>query len=340
MKVIHLQNTEIDRQQWDDCIYRSINGLIYGLSWYLDIVSPGWAAIVAVKDDTYTVCLPLPIQRRFGIKYIIHPYFCQQLGLFFRHPPKESIVEAMISSMLQTYLYIPRFSFNTNNTFIALHGYPSLTVEARETHLLSLDRSYSELYRGYRRDRRHRIKQAKKKRLDIIRSNDIRPLIRMYQTYIEHRVPGAGHDADQSLLRSLFIAVAQRVAYKLYYVREKDGSVSCGCWFVFYKNTIIYLFNAATDSARNDNGRSLIIDRLIYEHQNTDYVLDFETPPKDSLASFYQSFGSSPTPFPHIHYYNMPIFIRKLHRTKMKLHRKILATLYPKRVLPDIFIPE
>ena len=340
MLIKHLSHSQINKAAWDDCIHHASNGLIYALSWYLDIVSPGWEAIIAIEDRTYVICLPLPVRSKLGATYILQPSFCQQLGLFFRYQPDESSAEAIISSLLQKYFYIPRLSFNTHNTFIDFPDRPPLTVGTRETHLLSLNHSYDELSKHYHRTRRYEIKQAKKKQLKIIPSDDIGPLINIYQKYIEHKVPGAGHDPGQSLLRRLFAAIAQRATYKLYYVQEDDGSVSCGCWFVFYKNTIIYLFNAATDLARDDNGRSLIIDHLIHEHQNTGYTLDFETPPKDSLAFFYQSFGSSPTPFYHIHYYNVPKAIQKLHHVKMKIHRKILTNLYPKRVLPDIVIPK
>ncbi len=42
----HLKNDEIEREKWDECIAAAFNGNVYGFSWYLDIVSPGWEALV------------------------------------------------------------------------------------------------------------------------------------------------------------------------------------------------------------------------------------------------------------------------------------------------------
>ncbi len=46
-KVQYLKHHEIDKQRWDACIQEARNAQIYALSWYLDVVTPGWEAIVA-----------------------------------------------------------------------------------------------------------------------------------------------------------------------------------------------------------------------------------------------------------------------------------------------------
>lgn len=74
----HLRNAEIDRQKWD----RAVTGWTsqpYGLSWWLDVVSPGWEALV--KGD-YEAVMPLPVKKRYGLRYLVQPRFCQQLGVF------------------------------------------------------------------------------------------------------------------------------------------------------------------------------------------------------------------------------------------------------------------
>jgi len=74
----HLKNSEIDRTRWDELVM-SWSGQPYALSWWLDVVSPGWEALV--KDD-YEAVMPLPVKRRFGLRYLVQPRFCQQLGVF------------------------------------------------------------------------------------------------------------------------------------------------------------------------------------------------------------------------------------------------------------------
>jgi hypothetical protein len=62
-----------------NAIARSFNGIVYAYSWYLDIVSPGWDALV--KDD-YKSVMPLTWRKKYGIKYLYQPFFTQQLGVF------------------------------------------------------------------------------------------------------------------------------------------------------------------------------------------------------------------------------------------------------------------
>ncbi|MBT5428083.1 MAG: hypothetical protein HOK84_17895, partial [Bacteroidetes bacterium] len=56
MQIYHLKHKDIDKSRWDTTITRSINGNIYGYSWYLDAVSPDWEALINLD---YSIVLPL-----------------------------------------------------------------------------------------------------------------------------------------------------------------------------------------------------------------------------------------------------------------------------------------
>jgi hypothetical protein len=77
--ISYLKHPEIDKQKWDLCIASSSNGMANVNSWYLDIVSPGWEALV---QDNYKAIMPVPLKRKYNIPYIIQPLFVQQLGIF------------------------------------------------------------------------------------------------------------------------------------------------------------------------------------------------------------------------------------------------------------------
>ena len=61
--IVFRSHSEIDKEKWDACIRESANGIIYGYSWYLDIVSPGWAGLI---EDAYTAVFPLTQRKKFG----------------------------------------------------------------------------------------------------------------------------------------------------------------------------------------------------------------------------------------------------------------------------------
>jgi hypothetical protein len=57
----YLSHNEIDKVKWDYCIGLAENQLIYGLSWFLDIMSPGWDALV---KDNYEEVMPLTWKKK------------------------------------------------------------------------------------------------------------------------------------------------------------------------------------------------------------------------------------------------------------------------------------
>ena len=61
MEIKYLSHNNIDLKKWDICIQNAYNSLIYAESWYLDIVSPNWEALVY---NDYEYVMPLPLKRK------------------------------------------------------------------------------------------------------------------------------------------------------------------------------------------------------------------------------------------------------------------------------------
>ena len=78
IKIKHLKYYEIDKSKWDNTVSCSDFSLPYFFSWYLDVVSPGWEALIA---EDYSYIMPLTVKIKCGIKYVIQPPFTQQLGV-------------------------------------------------------------------------------------------------------------------------------------------------------------------------------------------------------------------------------------------------------------------
>ena len=80
MSIQYVDHHQIDPTKWDSAILRSPHPLVYGLFEYLNAVCDSqWGALI-YKD--YEAVFPLPFKKKFGIKYLVQPVFCQQLGAF------------------------------------------------------------------------------------------------------------------------------------------------------------------------------------------------------------------------------------------------------------------
>ena len=80
---------EIDKAKWDVCIQaKPKNAIVYAYSWYLDIVSPGWSALV---EDNYTTVFLLLKERNSDLHICSNRLSTQQLGLFTSQKNKTRI---------------------------------------------------------------------------------------------------------------------------------------------------------------------------------------------------------------------------------------------------------
>ena len=82
-EIQYIKHDKIDLKKWDKCLEHAPNTLIYGNSWYLDLVSPNWDAIVY---GDYEAVFPLCVRKKMSLNYIAHPLFTQQLGIFGELP--------------------------------------------------------------------------------------------------------------------------------------------------------------------------------------------------------------------------------------------------------------
>jgi hypothetical protein len=109
----YIRHREIDKLKWDACIQRSVNGIIYGYSWYLDIVAEGWEALV---EENYESVMPLICRKKFGIRYLFQPFFTQQLGVFSSNKFTEEKIKEFISAIPQKFSFF-EINLNTFNKF-------------------------------------------------------------------------------------------------------------------------------------------------------------------------------------------------------------------------------
>lgn len=302
-----LSRQQLSPTAWDACIAASEKPLIYALSWYLDVVSPNWSALVREENGAYQTVLPLPVRREWGIAYLRQPFFAQQLGFFSRQQLENEERDTFLYLLQKRYRYLADYAFNTHDGVFPL---PSFTRLKRcHTHYLRLNQAYESLRRQYRTDRRQRLRQAERRGQQVERSTDLEPLIRMFQESVAHKIPGGVSPDFYTLFRQLFQAVEQRRYSQLYYTLDKEGKAEAGAWFVRWKGHIVYLFNAAYLAARKHNGRTVLLDYIIRENAHTDQVLDFESPEVPAIANFYQSFGATPHPFLSWHDNRLPWWV-------------------------------
>ncbi|PTX22242.1 acetyltransferase (GNAT) family protein [Pontibacter mucosus] len=317
--MVHLlQHNQINKAAWDACVEASSQRQVYALSWYLDVVSPGWHAVVEQEGGVYTCIMPLPVRRKYGILYLQQPLFCQQLGIYARQELRPAQAEAFLALVQQHFKYTSGYAFCTGNS-ASLQSVKQEELQRVYTLYLDLNKPYEQLWKGYNRDRKYNLNKARREKLRITHSHDIEPLIGLFRQNIAHKVYGGVDEAAYDTLRQLYTSCVEKGIAELLYTLSEDGSTTAGALFLYYGGYITYIFNAADSSGRKSNGRTLLLDDLIQRNANTPQILDFESPMIESIAGFYQSFGPVPVPFYTLKYNHLPLPLRLLKQARQQL---------------------
>src|ERR1035438_4089019 len=114
----YLQQKEISKAKWDECISSADNGLIYAYSHYLDSMAKRWDALV---QGDYKAVMPLTWNKKYGIPYLCQPAFTASLGIFGKDLT-ETLIEDFIEAIPKKFKLI-EIALNHGNIFTAPTGF-------------------------------------------------------------------------------------------------------------------------------------------------------------------------------------------------------------------------
>ncbi|SDE54727.1 Acetyltransferase (GNAT) domain-containing protein [Dyadobacter soli] len=313
LKPILLTRAQIDAQTWDNQIHQSQQCVIYALSWYLDIVCEQWEALVWPSASDFSMVMPLPVRRKFGSRVLYQPLFCQYLGIFSKNNISTEQCGAFMEALAGRFAYVSCYSLNPEN-FTAIHSIghrlSGFKWEVFQTHWLDLQRPYRALLAGYSKDRKLNLKRGARMHWKITRSEDLEPLIALFEEN-HARCIGRIKANAYPTLRRLGEKCIQNGNGRLMYART-GAYVHAGIMLVHYRGRTIYLFNAADDAGRKGNARAVMLDRYFQANAGSESVFDFESPSKQSIAGYYSVFGAVAMPVYSIRRNALPFPLRQI----------------------------
>lgn len=310
----YVKHQDIDTDKWDQCIRKSFNSLVYGYSWYLDVVMKEWDALI---EDDYMRVMPLTGSRKAGIHYLYQPFFTQQLGVFS--------VGRLHSQKVREFLeHIPpgyKLAEINLNTFNKPDDKMKPFFREMQNYELDLIASYEELSDAYSKNLKRNIKKAEKAELELMQNIKPDEIIRIFR---EHR----GNDINQlnneayRMLKQLIYVMIYRGRAKVWGAYNHRNTLLAGAVFIRSKNRWIFLFSGTSDEARQKGAMPFIIDRFIMNHAGSHNTLDFEGSNDENLARFYKSFGAKRCNY--YHYYNnrLPLWAKYAFKAKKILLKK------------------
>lgn len=300
----YLKHDEIDFERWDECIEKSVNGLFYAYSWYLDMCASSWDALVM---DDYQAVMPLPHRKKYTVRYIYQPFFIQQLGVFSRDRLSGQRTEQFIRAIPAHFNYAA-FNLNIYNSLPPEH--PAIGGRG-VTHELDLILPYEKIRRRYSENTKRNIRKAGKKGVFITSHARPEEIIQAFRTQKK-----SGHAAfrekDYKLLKHLIYSGMHKQMVDVLAAYSETNNFCAGIVFFKSHRKAVWLFSGSTPEARENGAMSLLVDHYIRKNAGREMVLDFEGSTNAGLARFYKSFGSKECLFLQIRLNRMPPVIRPL----------------------------
>jgi hypothetical protein len=274
----YLKRHQIDDIKYDTCIALASNTRIYAYSWYLDSVADNWSALIL---NNYEAVMPLPWKQKYFIKYIYPSAWTQQLGIFSKNKIEASLIKEFVNSIPRKFKKIT-IQFNADNDVSFLK-----TIK-RYNYILPLNKSYNEIYEGYRKDRKDRVKQANRKEL-VVRNCLFSEVIKISkENYSFLKIANLNYKR----LKILTEFIQKNDNGFLLGVYNKNEEIVGGAVFLKDEKRISYLFSVASNEGKKLQATSFLIDAMIKKYASSNYVFDFEGSMISGIASFFRSFGA------------------------------------------------
>jgi hypothetical protein len=290
-----LKNHEIDREQWDSCINASKRTKPYALSWYLDIMSPGWEALV---DDDYDSVFPIPSKTKFGIRYIATPAFLQQLGAFSPDKNETDAINEFIDYMPETYKLIDLCIGQQLNC-------EGFRCENRSNYVLDLSEPYEKLWENFNVHCRRNIESSVKKRPEIVYDASPDELINLFLQNRARDIKGI-KQSDYQKVKNLMDFCLKNKKGRIIGVRGSRQRLIYGTFIVEIHGCKTMLFVVNSPDSRTKRTGYFVLNELIRQNSSTKTVIDFAGSSIPSIASFMESFGSKKQQFFRIYSNRLP----------------------------------
>lgn len=286
----YLIHNEIDKCRWDETVSQC--GNIYAFSWYLDVVHPGWSALV---DDDYEVIMPLTGGKKFGVEYLFQPFFVQQLGVFSKQDLTRDKINNLLAAIPKKFRFA-EFRLNEGNCIIG----DAQGIECHRNVILDLNKNYDMIRSAYHNNTKRNLAKAESNRLQLVEDADVAQVIALFRNDRGADLKQWG-DNEYAVLQHVTKEAQQRGNAFVVGVKETENEdLLAAAIFMKTDRRITFLFSGNSVRGKEKQAMTFMLDHVIRENAGKDMAFDFEGSDNEQLARFYLGFGGAEVKYPSL----------------------------------------
>jgi hypothetical protein len=288
----YITKGEIDRKKWDHCIETSRQNLIYGFSWYLDLISENWDGLVL---EDYKAIMPLPYKIRFGIKYLYQPVYGQQLGIYSRLYTDANLTQSFLSKIPDEFRYV---DYNLN--YLQQEGFEGTKFSKRVNYELKLNTPYDDIESRFSDNTRRNIQKAILQ-IELEEKVSVPEIVKLKREFEK----GRRSPEFYQWLNNYMSRLIQMGKGRIIGVKAGDDLVAAA-FVVICMNRIYYLVPVSNEKGKKLRAMFAIIDHIIGKYADTGLILDFEGSIIKGIARFFAGFGAEEKNYHNIRINRLP----------------------------------
>lgn len=300
MAIRYIKNESIDFKKWDRCIKKAFNGTIYAYSWYLNIVSENWDALV---DNDYEKVMPLPNSFLMGNKIIVQPEFTGNLGIFSTTTLDDEIVASFINAIPNSYKYI-RLNLNKHNVIVnsRLNSATPIAFD------LDLIKPYQKLRSLYPKALNEFLMTAEKLKFSVVAGITVESVIQLKQSSFSLY----SYFFPENLI-TLQLLVTSAVTNRLGQmcgVYDSGNKLQGAAFFAWSHQKAILVYAILNNDKLQLPALSFLIDDFIRNNSEKNLILHFEIARKSKLVPLIESIGAKKSENAFLYKNKLPWYLK------------------------------
>ncbi|MEJ5264911.1 MAG: hypothetical protein WHT29_06310 [Bacteroidales bacterium] len=284
----YVQHADIDRKKWDATVELAMGGMPYALSWYLDIISPQWDALV---DDDYDAIMPVPVKRKYGLRYVIQPPFAQQLGVFSSKMLYPKTVEHFCNMLTHLYGYVNiQLNYSNVSPFFS---------KVFPNYVLDLNRDYTDLRIYFSENHRRNIRKILKDGQLVVNEGFSNAEV---ETFIQQQ------ESFKSLIPFLMQLTREAIARNAgnwQVAVDQNGNIVSVIFWLKFRYRHIYLYSLSSEAGKLHRASFFLVNEYIRQNSGNTILIDFEGSRIPGVARFFEGFGARLEYYPIFQYHNV-----------------------------------
>ena len=301
MELKLLDNSAIDKQEWDDFLFRSPQGAIYALSDYLSVIHKDWQAFIIEDKGEWQAIMPWCVKNIFGVKSSFQPALCQFQGAFIRATSytgyKQIDFERKIGELFASAIVENCHKFECNFSpsvqYVLPYYWKGLELLPRFTYFLPLPAGID----GYSKNHQRALQKAFKGNFKLDISASAAEMIALFKQNkgAEIKLLNDRHYANMEKLVDTF--KTRNMAHVLS-CRDSNGQLVAALIGYSYKGVFTYYLGTITDRGKKEQAMVwLITEAIKYAEHLGCTEFDFEGSMIAPIEKFFRGFGAQFKPY-------------------------------------------